>query len=74
MSPKLTRELLTPMVKLAAQAAASLPPADRADVYDGIAAVTASTDKKLSKEAKNYASALRESEALQLHFQNLFRD
>ncbi|WP_009965342.1 hypothetical protein [Verrucomicrobium spinosum] len=66
------RELLGPLIRAAVANAAEQPPATRADIYDGIAEITRACDPRLSGQARDYASALRESETLQLHFRNLF--
>lgn len=49
-----------------------LPPAQRADVYEGIADVMQGLDSGLCASAAKIATHLREAEMLQLSFRNLF--
>ncbi len=72
MSQKFKRTLIDPLVRAAVTAAESMPPSQKADVYDGIAHVARRVDPKLAEQAAELAAALREAEALQLHFRNLF--
>lgn len=51
-----------------------LPPAQRADVYEGIADVTAGLDEGMRSTAADIATHLREAEMLQLNFRNLFSE
>lgn len=60
------------MIAAAIKAAEAMPPAERADVFDGVAHVARRMDPEMALRAKDLARALRESEALQLHFRNLF--
>jgi len=67
-----TLKLIAPLLRTAIQAADSLPPNERADVYDGVAYITGELDPVMARQASELATAIRESEALQLHFRNLF--
>lgn len=49
----------------------ALPPAQRADVYEGIADVAAGLDDGMSRTAAEIANHLREAELKQLQFRNL---
>jgi hypothetical protein len=62
-----------PVIHLAGEAAAQLPPLERAALYEGIAAITAGLDAHLHGHAKAAAQALREAEGHQLTFSALLR-
>lgn len=51
-----------------------MAPMQRADVYEGIAEVTAKISPDLHATAKKIATQLREADLAQLHFHNLFND
>lgn len=65
-------DLYRPLLAVAVRGAETLPPAERADVFDGIAALTRRFDADLSADAQILANAIRDAEGLQLHFRNLF--
>ncbi|WP_397379686.1 hypothetical protein [Prosthecobacter sp.] len=65
-------KLLTPLIAAAIRGAESLPPVERADVFEGIAQITAEQDPETSRNAQDLAKAIRDAEGLQLHFRNLF--
>lgn len=65
---------LRPMLAAAVRGAESLEPADRADVFEGIAIVTRNTDEATSQQATELAQAIRDSEGLMIHFRKLFTD
>lgn len=67
-------ELLRPLLAAAIRSAEGMAPAEKADVFAGIAHVTRRADPATSREAAQLAAALRESEGLQLRFRNLFAD
>lgn len=67
------KAMLEPMVRAAGLAAETMPPADRADVYDAIAHVMATADPTLARDARRYAESIRASESLQLRFKDFFR-
>lgn len=69
-----TGQLFRPMLAAAVRGAEGLPPAQRADVFEGVAALAASFDPELSQDAQRLADALRDAEGLQLHFSRLFQD
>jgi hypothetical protein len=52
----------------------TLPPAQRADVYEGISDVTRGIDETLCATAATIATHLREAELLQLNFRSLLAD
>lgn len=52
----------------------ALPPMTRADVYEGIAEVTAQIAPELQRTAAQIAEQLRNADLMQLHFRNLFAD
>ena len=68
---------LKTLISAAVRQGESLSVGERADLYDGIALAAASVPQVLdasecAKQAATLATALRESEGLQLHFRNLF--
>jgi hypothetical protein len=52
----------------------AMPPMQRADVYEGIAEVTARLSPDLHATAHQIAAQLREADLAQLHFKNLFAE
>jgi hypothetical protein len=64
-------EALMPLVRLASEQAAALPPAQRADIYEGIYLATAAHNRPLSEQARLACLALREAETHQLTFANI---
>ncbi|WP_395737451.1 hypothetical protein [Prosthecobacter sp.] len=64
---------LMPLIHLAAEHAPALPPAQRADIYEGIQIASERLDRSISEEARRTAAALREAETLQLTFATLLR-
>ncbi len=67
MSAKKLNTLL-PLIRLAGDAAPSLPPKQRAEIFDGIALITQGLDKHLHGHAKAAAQSLRDAEGHQLTF------
>jgi len=64
---------LMPLLRLAAEHAPELPPAQRADIYEGIQLASEGLDRSISEEARRTAAAIREAETLQLTFASLLR-
>jgi hypothetical protein len=64
--------LYRPLLAAAVRGAESLPAVERADVFEGIAKISARFDPAMSRDARHLADAIRTTEGLQLHFQNLF--
>lgn len=60
-----------PLIRIAGDAAPSLPPFKRAAVFDGIAVITEGLDAHLHGHAKAAAQALRDAEGHQLTFATL---
>lgn len=71
--------LARPHKKLALQAlcraalvtASSMPPAERADIYEGIAIACQRVDRDMADTAQATCEALREAEMMQLNFERL---
>jgi hypothetical protein len=66
-------QALRPLIALAVEAAPSLPPSQRADIYEGIALAIGSLDPEASSQAATIARNLRDAEVQQLTFAGLFR-
>ena len=62
-----------PLVRLAGEVAPTLPPRERAAIFEGIAVITDGLDKHLHGHAKAAAQALRDAEGHQLTFAALLR-
>lgn len=58
-------------VACAMRGAEMLPPAERADLYDVAATILGQVDPTAAASAARAASAIRESEAAQMHFANI---
>jgi hypothetical protein len=56
------------VIRRALEGAEGLPPAERADLYEGIAALLNPVSPAQAQEAAVIGHALREAEAMQLHF------
>lgn len=69
---RLTAQALRPFIAAAVRGSENLSPIERADVYEGIEMVTRRRDPAMSKQAGELAEALREAEARQRQFHNLF--
>lgn len=63
-----------PLLAAAVRGTDGLRAADKADVFEGIAALSRRFDPEMSHDAQTLATSLRTAEGLQLHFQNLFTD
>ena len=63
--------LLLPLVRIAHEAAPSLPPKQRAEIYEGIAIITKGLDHDLHGHAASAAQHLRDAEGHQLTFSAL---
>lgn len=59
---------LLAFVQLALEAAASLPPAEKADHFEVAAELLQESHPAIALRAKSTASAIREAEAAQLYF------
>ncbi len=59
---------ILPLVRLAHDAAPSLPPKERAEIFEGIALITRGLDEELNGHAAAAAQALRDAEGHQLTF------
>jgi hypothetical protein len=59
------------LLQLALPAVEALPPSDRADLYDGIAAACRGVDAEMHQQALNAAQTLREASSAQMSFRNL---
>lgn len=70
-APILAEDLM-PMVRAAWYTAETLPAMHKADVLFGIAVVLRDLEPTTAQKAETYAAALREVEAMQLHFHDLF--
>ena len=66
--------LVTSFIRHALIGVEKLPPTQRADQYEGAAILLRPHSEPESAAAMKTALALREAEALQLHFKNLFTD
>lgn len=64
---------LMPLIRLAADQAATLPPVQRADLFEGVHLITAGLDRSMSEQARLAAQALRDAEGHQLTFAALLR-
>lgn len=73
MNRETKRALICPVVKAAMLAAETMPPAERADVYSGIAHIAKKTAPEIADRASAYATALRDAQQLQLHFEEFAR-
>lgn len=62
-----------PLINLAAEHVATLPPDQKADVFEGIAIITHGLHPDLSRQALGAAHTLRDAEAHQLTFASLLR-
>ena len=60
--------LLLPLLRIAHEAAPTLPPKQRAEIYEGIALITKGLDSQLHGHAAAAAQALRDAEGHQLTF------
>jgi hypothetical protein len=64
---------LMPLIRLAADVAPTLPPTQRADLFEGVHLITAGLDRSMSEQARLAAQALRDAEGHQLTFAALLR-
>jgi len=64
---------LRALFQLAIPAADALPPAQRADIYDGISYAAEGNDPDLADIARNVADSLRQSEASQMLFKGILK-
>lgn len=71
---KLNSALYRPLLAAAVRGSDSLPALDKADVFEGIAHLSARFDPEMSRDARSLANAIRDAEGLQLHFRNLFSE
>jgi hypothetical protein len=68
MSSTLQLTALMPLIRLASRHLDELPPEQRADVYEGIAIITAPLDATIHQHASHACSVLRDAESAQLTF------
>lgn len=59
---------LMPLIRLAGEAAPNLPPPERADIFEGIALITAGLDIDMHASASMACAAIRDAETHQLTF------
>lgn len=64
---------ILPIVRLAHDAAPSLAPKERAELFEGIALITRGLDERLHSHATQAAKALRDAEGHQMTFTALIR-
>ncbi|MBE7497107.1 MAG: hypothetical protein HS117_19370 [Verrucomicrobiaceae bacterium] len=64
---------LMPLIRLAGEAAPELPPPQRADIFEGIAIITAGLHADIHINATLAAEAIRDAETHQLTFAALLR-
>ncbi len=57
---------LLPLIRLARDAAPGLPPAQKADILEGVALITRDLDKSIHRSASLAARCIRDAEAQQL--------
>lgn len=57
-----------PLIRLAGGAAPELPPAERADIFEGIALITAGLHSEIHAAAFHACEAIREAETQQMTF------
>jgi hypothetical protein len=62
------------LIRVAMDAVEDLPPADRADAYDGLAIVAAKVNPEAAQIARQIAEGLRDCELRQGQFRDLFKD
>lgn len=72
-SAKQKLDALMPLIHLGSEAAPSLPPHERADLYIAISMITEGLDAHLSAHAHSAAQALRDAEGHQMTFTALLR-
>lgn len=66
------KELIQPVIDRALIDVASVPPRERADLFDGVAVLLKPHDPDAAADAALTASALREAESQQAHFLEKF--
>ena len=64
---------LMPLIRLATAQAQALPPAQRADIYEGIALAIGTASPAMADEARATCESLRAAEIQQLTFATLLR-
>lgn len=69
--PKCSADFVIPVVRRALNGAEQLPPAERADLFEGVSEILCGCSPKEAKAAKEAAKALRQAEQRQLHFNAL---
>lgn len=74
MSSPLQLTALMPLIRLASRHLDELPPEQRADVYEGIAIITAPLDAAIHQHASHACSVLRDAESAQLTFTQFISD
>lgn len=64
---------LMPLIRLAGEAVPNLPPAQRADIFEGIALITSGLSVDMHIAAAQACEAIRDAETHQLTFAHLLQ-